>query len=109
MAQHPKESNTKKLWVLSVLGIAYSSFLYFEPGLTGSGKAEGMIGVLFGLYLCSHPASHMVEMLFFRRTARPPFPSARSTLFWVAINIIVLFVGWTVLFVGTTRLIGRGD
>jgi hypothetical protein len=28
---------------------------------------------------------------------------------WLAINLFVLLVGWLVIFVGTTRLIGRAD
>ncbi len=97
------------LSVLIVLGIAYSGFLYFRPALTGVRDLDGIIGVVLGLYISSHPAAHLVEMLFYRRAMRYPFYSGRSVVLWISLNVLVLFVSGVVIFVGTTRLIGRGD
>ena len=94
---------------LIVLGIAYSGFLYFHPTLTGVRDLDGIIGVVLGLYISSHPAAHLVEMLFYRRAIRYPFSSKRSVVLWISLNVLVLFVSGIVIFVGTTRLIGRGD
>jgi len=109
MDQHRRGHNIKTLWALVLLGIAYSSLLYYQPTLTGTNNVDGIIGVLLGLYICSHPAANVVDMLFFRRSARGQFLSRQSTVLWVALNMLVLLIGWIVIFVGTTRFIGRGD
>ena len=97
------------LLVLIGLGIAYSGFLYFQPTLTGVQVYDGIIGVVLGLYISSHPAAHLVEMLFYRRVFRYQFSSKRSVILWISLNVLVLFISGIVIFVGTTRLIGRGD
>ena len=93
---------------LMVLGIAYSGFLCFMPTLTGGHELDGIIGVVLGLYISSHPAAHLVDMLFYRRAIRYPFSSKRSVVLWLSLNLLVLLTSGIVIFVGTTRLIGRG-
>ncbi len=95
--------------VLSVVGIVYSGFLFFQPTLTGRHDLDGVIGVVLGLYICSRPAALLVEMLFYRRAIRHRFPSRRSLVLWLSLNVFVLLVSGIVIFVGTTRLIGRAD
>ena len=109
MHQHRRGHDIKALWVLILLGITYSSLLYYERTLTGADKVDGIIGVLLGLYICSHPAANIVDMLFFRRGARRQFSSRGSAVLWLALNILVLLTAWVVIFAGTTRLIGRAD
>jgi len=99
----------KTLWALVLTGIAYGGSLYFRHTITGSDLADGIIGVVLGLYICSHPAANLVDMLFFRRSAPRPFSWRRSTTLWLALNILLLLTGWVFLFSGTTRLIGRPD
>ena len=108
MDQHRRGRNIK-VWVLVLLGIAYSSVLYYQPTLTGTNNLDGIIGVLLGLYLCSHPAANVVDMLFFGGRDRRQFSSRRSAVLWLALNMLVLLIGWIVIFVGTTRLVGRAD
>ena len=109
MDQQPLGRKIITLSVLIVPGIVYSSFLYFQPTLTGRYVLDGIIGVVLGLYISSHPAAHLVEMLFYRRAMRYPFSSRRSVVLWISLNVLVLFISGIVIFVGTTRLIGRGD
>ncbi len=97
------------LSVLIVVGVAYSSFLYFEPTLTGRHELDGVIGVVLGLYVSSHPAAHLVDMLFYRRAIRYQFSSKRSFILWLSLNVLVLLISGIVIFVGTTRLIGRTE
>jgi hypothetical protein len=66
-----------------------------------------MIGVVLGLYISSHPAAHLVDMLFYRRAIRYSFPSKGSFVLWLSLNVLVLLISGIVIFVGTTRLIGR--
>jgi len=97
------------LSALIVVGIAYSGFLYFQPTLTGMHDLDGIIGVVLGLYISSHPAANLVDILFYRRAIRYQFSSKRSLILWLSLNILVLFISGIVIFVGTTRLIGRTD
>jgi hypothetical protein len=109
MDQHRRGRNIKTLWALFLLGIVYSSLLYYQRTLTGTNNVDGIIGVLLGLYICSHPAANVVDMLFFGRGARRQFSSRRSAVLWLALNMLVLLIGWIVIFVGTTRLVSRAD
>ena len=97
------------LSVLSVIGIGYASLVYSRSTLTGMNDLDGIIGVVLGLYICSHPAANLVDMLFFRRGARRQFSSRRSAVSWLLLNMLVLFIGAIVIFFGTTQLIGRTD
>jgi hypothetical protein len=97
------------LSVISVVGIVYSGFLYFQPTLTGRYVLDGIIGVVLGLYISSDPAANLVDILFYRRAIRNQFPSKRSLVLWLFLNVLVLFISGIVIFAGTTRLIGRGD
>ncbi len=95
------------LSVLILVGIAYSGFLLFQPTLTGRHALDGMIGVVLGLYISSHPAALLVDMLFYRRAIQYRFSSRRSFFLGLSLNVLVLLVSGVVIFVGTTRLIGR--
>ncbi len=94
---------------LMALGIAYSGFLCFTPTLTGGHELDGVIGVVLGLYISSHPAAHLVDMLFYGQAIRYRFSSRRSVVLWISLNVLVLLISGIVIFVGTTRLIGRTD
>jgi hypothetical protein len=109
MDQYWRGWNTKTLWVLVLLGIAYISLVYYRPTLTGENNVDAIIGVMLGLYICSHPAAHFVDLLFWGRGGRRQSPSKQSIILWFTLNVIVLLIGWLVIFVGTTRLIGRAD
>jgi len=97
------------LLVLGVLGIAYGSLLYSRSTLTGTNNLDGIIGVVLGLYICSHPAANLIDMLFYRRGICYQFSSRRSAFWWLTLNVLVLLVSGVVIFVGTTRLIGSGE
>jgi hypothetical protein len=99
-----------KTWSIPILlGIAYVCLLYFNQTITGMDNADGIIGVLLGLYICSLPAAAIIDQLFFRRSALHPFTTKRAVMLWLAINLLTLLIGWLVLFLGTTRLICRID
>lgn len=107
MGGHRRRRNFKMMWALVLVAIAYCGWLSFQHTLTGSSKLDGSIGVLLGLYICSHPAANMLDMLFFAGRAGRDDASGRSTLLWLALNLLVLFSGWNVIFVGTTRFVSR--
>ncbi len=103
MGRHWHKRKIAFLLALSLCGLAYSGWLQFLGTVTGANHVDGIIGVVFGLYICSHPAAFIVDLLFFRRSA----DADRSLLLWVIFNLLLLLVGWFVIFIGTTRLIGR--
>ena len=109
MDQQPLGRKIITLSVLIVPGIVYSSFLYFQPTLTGRYVLDGIIGVVLGLYISSHPAAHLVEVLFYRRAMRYSFSSKRSVILWLSLDVLVLFISGMVIFFGTTRLIGKTE
>jgi len=109
MDQHQSGRNIKTLWALVLLGIAYSSLLYYQRTLTGTNKVDGIIGVLLGLFICSHPVANVLDTFFFSRGARSQFSSRFTAVLWLALNMIVLLIGWFVIFVGTSRLVDRAN
>jgi len=109
MDQQRRELKIVTLSILIVLGIAYSSLLYSQCTLTSMNNLAGIIGVVLGLYICSHPAANLVDMFFYRRDIRYQLSSKRSVVLWLALNMLVLLIGGIVIFIGTTRLIGKPD
>lgn len=109
MNQHRRGRNIKTLWALVLLGIAYSGLLYYQRTLTGAKNVDGIIGVLLGLYICSHPAANVVDLLFFGRGVQRPLSSRRAVVLWLALNMLVILIGWIAIFGGTTRFISRSD
>ena len=109
MNQQRRGQRVMILLVLVVLGIAYGSLLYSRSTLTGMNNLDGIIGVVLGLYICSHPAANLIDMLFYRRAVRYQLLSRRSAFWWLTLNVLVLLVSGVVIFVGTTQLIGSAD
>ncbi len=97
--------NSKLLIALAVLALAYGGALYFLHTLTGNNKLDGSIGVLLGLYICSQPAANAIDALFFAR--RGNSQSAWAEVRWLALNALVLILGWLVITLGIIRLVSR--
>jgi len=104
MEQRRRGRNWQTLLVMILLAIAYGGWLYYQRTLTGTSRGDGIIGILLGLYICSHPAANFLDLLFFSRGAGQ-VSSLRSTAFWVALNLLVLLLGWSVIFIGATRFV----
>jgi hypothetical protein len=109
MDKHGRRLNIKTLWAVVLIGMAYSLLLYFQGSPTGSNKWDGIFGVVLGLYICSHPAANMVDLLFFRRGIPRQFSLKGSLVLWLVFNILVLLVGWLAIFLGTTRIVIATD
>ncbi len=104
---HWHQRNTRVLWGLIVLAIAYGSLLRFLHTLTGIPMLDGSIGVAIGLYICAHPAANAVDLLFFERDALRHL-SNWTVVRWLALNLLVLLAGWMVVFMALRRLLERG-
>ena len=108
MSQHRFIHNSKRLWALAFLAIAYLAWLYFWTAMSGNRLLDGSIGILLGLYICSNPAGNAVDMLFFERGALHEISTDPAGLRWLALNLLVLLLGWVVIFVGATRFTSPG-
>jgi len=109
MSQQRDGRNTgaRALWALIVLGLLYLGLVFFTPTLTGISLLDGSIGVVLGLFICSRPAGNAVDMLFYERGAFRRLTSGWAGIGWLALNLLVLFVGWLVIVSGAIRFAGR--
>jgi len=105
MDQHGRRRNAAILWGIILFVILYGGLLNYMKTLTGNNTLDGAIGVILGLYLCSHPAANLVDLIFFERGAGLRALTKRSALGWLALNIATFLAGWLVIVNGTTRFI----
>lgn len=96
---------TRALWLQFLLASAYWFPLSYLGTLTGGDTWDGVLGVVLGLYICSHPAAAAIDVLFADRFAFRAITSARSGVYWLLLNVAVLLAGWLVIFVGMTRFV----
>jgi hypothetical protein len=102
----PRSYRHNLTWLggLVVLGLVYNNWLYFLSTLTGAPLLDGAIGVLLGLYICSQPAANAVDMLFERGLLRQ-IRSKWLRAGWLALNLLVLVLGWMVIVTGVMRFV----
>ena len=100
---------TKLLWALILLAAVYSLWFNRRQTLTGNSMIDGAFSVLLGLFICSRPAGNAIDLLFFERTVIHRIVSEWSSIRWLALNILTLVMGWTVIYLGTAHLTSRGD
>ncbi len=92
-----------RLWLVALLGLVYAAIFILRPLLLGRPLLAGSIGVLLGLYICSHPAANGIDMLFLGRSSRYVERSPRAESVWLFVNFVVLLVGLIVIIIGATR------
>ncbi len=95
--------NYRTLGVVVVLAMVYGGWMITQHTITNPPRLDGVIGVLLGLFICSRPAANMLDLLFTRRGQATS--SEWSAIGWLALNGVVMFVGWLVITIGATRLI----
>jgi hypothetical protein len=100
--------NTRRLCTLLVPAAAYLAWASWFPPLEGSRLVDGTAGVLLGLYICSHPAANGIDLIFLERGAFRRATSRWSGVAWLALNGVVMFVGWLVIVAGATQVLARG-
>lgn len=105
MQERVRGRGTRALWLQLVLAGAYGVPLAYLGTLTGTDTWDGVLGVVLGLYICSHPAAAAIDVLFADRFAFRLITSARAGVYWLLLNVTVLFAGWLVIFVGMTRFV----
>jgi hypothetical protein len=98
----------KTMWGLILLAIVVGGLFHFLPTFTGIDEIDGLFGVLLGLYICSKPATHVVDMLIFGRDLQHWISMVQSDMWWVMLNLLVIFSGLSLIVAGTTRFFRGG-
>jgi hypothetical protein len=107
-AQQRIARNMPVLGLMALLACLYTAWAAYIGGLTGNARIDGSIGMLLGLYVCSHPAANMLDMLLFMTAdTREGIISTRSGQFWLVMNALVLLAGWVAIFSGAMYFVQR--
>lgn len=91
------------LGFVTLLGAAWIAVSTLLGTITGRARADGIIGVILGLYVSSFPARHFVDLLIYWKTEQVRFPTRKSLGWWIALNAGVMLVGWLVIVVAAAR------
>jgi hypothetical protein len=105
MKQPRLEHHTTRMWISMLLAIGYGTAFVYLYTLTGSTILDGIIGVLLGLYIGSHPAAHLLDLLYLPHGARKELLSSEPGVVWLAANILVLLVGILAIVIGANRFV----
>ena len=105
MKQPRLEHHTTRMWVSVLFGIAYASVFLYVYTLTGSTTLDGIIGVLLGLYIGSHPAARLLDLLYLQTRIRQELLSSESGASWLAVTILVLLAGIITIVIGANRFV----
>ncbi len=90
------------LVIAALLSAAYIGAVFLMSSTTILRGAEGIAGVVLGLYVSSLPARHFLELLIYGRAPRRFQPRGALSA-WLAFNAFVLLCGWLVIVVGAVR------
>lgn len=93
--------NTIRMLVLLVPAIVYLAWVVYLP--TGVTLFDGSVGVILGLYICSHPAANGIDLFFLQRGGFRRIFSGWAGLGWLMLNALVMFIGWVVIVFGAAR------
>jgi hypothetical protein len=109
MTQQIYQPNSNRMWALLVPGCAYLGWMLYFPLLTGRTLLDGSVGVVLGLYICSHPAANGIDLLFLQRGALRRASRQWSGIEWLALNALVMLIGWFVMVVGAARFMATSS
>ena len=103
MGDNVYRPNTTRMWVLLVPAGLYLGWMIYLPALTGMTLLDGSVGVILGLYICSHPAANGIDLFFLQRGGFRRMVSGWGGIGWLMLNALVMFVGWVVIVFGAAR------
>ena len=100
--------DNKTMWGLILLAIGLGGLFHFLRTFTGNDEIDGFFGVMLGLYICSKPATHIVDLMILGRDIRHWISLVQSDIGWLLLNLLVMFSGLSVIMAGTTRFFRGG-
>ncbi len=101
----PRKRNHRLLWALIAVGVLYDALIFVRHRLIENPALDGAFGVLLGLYICSRGATNLLDMIMYGRLLQLPWTSRRAEAGWVALNVLILMVGWGVIAIGATQFV----
>ena len=101
MRENVYRPKTVRMWVLLVPATAYLVWVTYLP--TGVTLFDGSVGVILGLYICSHPASNGIDLLYLQRGGLSRIVAGWGGFGWLMLNALIMFIGWIVIVFGAAR------
>jgi hypothetical protein len=101
MNQTPHKRRPGVLWILIGVAVVFGLLVHFRPELTGNDHVNGFAGVLLGLFTAAFPAANFLDMLLAELGSLRWRAIRRADLPWVALNLVVLFIGMAIVVTGT--------
>ncbi len=101
MKQPLRKRRPAVLWVLIGVALVFYLLVHFRPQLTGNDEVNGLGGVSLGLFTAAFPAANFLDMLLAELGALRWRAIKRADLPWVALNLLVLLIGISVVVLGT--------
>jgi len=98
----------KTMWGLILVAVIVWILFRFLPTLSGSDEIDGLFAVLLGLYICSKPATHVVDLMIFGRDIHHWISAVQADIGWTLLNLLVIFSGLSLIVAGTTRFFRGG-
>ena len=89
------------------LALVYAVLYFGLPTITGRIQFDGILGIVLGLYICSHPAANLVDRLIFGHYLFRPGELRRQAALWWGLNLLVMLTGFLVIFSGMLRFTVR--
>jgi hypothetical protein len=96
--------NGRAMFVSLVLVTAAYAAERFLGTVTGLRLLDGAVGVVLGLYACSHPAANALDLIFHAGERLRGISAGEVS--WFLLNLVVLGVGWLAIVAGATLLVG---
>ncbi|HEX2184258.1 MAG TPA: hypothetical protein VHN78_01975, partial [Chloroflexota bacterium] len=90
MNRHRQGRNTALLGAMVLLAFAYGGLLTYRHTLTGTSTPDGILGVVIGLYICSHPAANAIDLLYLGRASLRQVSTGWSGMAWLGLNLLVM-------------------
>ena len=101
MDQYWRGRSPTFLFGMIVLAVVYAGLISYLGLSTGTVLVDGTIGVALGLYICSHPVSNAIDLLFLDHGIMRGSIGDHG-LAWYGLNLLVLVAGWLVTTIGLT-------
>jgi hypothetical protein len=98
------QRHTTLLYISVLLACIYGGLLYFLGRVFGVAPLDGSLGVILGLFICSHPAANAVDVLFYERGELHKLTSQWKGVQWLLLNLFTMIVGWLVIVIGAIQL-----
>jgi hypothetical protein len=88
---------------MGILALAYALSIELLMPAPRTLRLEGIVGVVLGLYISSHPAANFLDILMYGGVFGPVFRSNKKNTAWIILNFVILLAGFTVIVLGATR------